>query len=107
MNKGLIHIYHGDGKGKTSCAIGLSIRSAGSGMKVLIARFLKTDDSSELNVLKKIENITVLPCTEYFGWSFQMTQEEKLQAKNILFQSPESGFKKALAEKYDMLVLVK
>ena len=36
---GLIHIYCGDGKGKTSAAIGLAVRAAGSGMNVLFARF--------------------------------------------------------------------
>ena len=41
MNQGLIHIYCGDGKGKTSAATGLAIRAAGTGMKVLFARFLK------------------------------------------------------------------
>ena len=39
--KGLIHIYCGDGKGKTSAALGLAVRAAGSGLKVLAARFLK------------------------------------------------------------------
>ena len=45
MEKGLIHIYCGDGKGKTSAAIGLAVRAAGNGMKVLFTRFLKTEDS--------------------------------------------------------------
>ena len=40
---GLVHIYCGDGKGKTSAAIGLAVRAAGSGRRVVIARFLKTD----------------------------------------------------------------
>ena len=41
MEQGLIHIYCGDGKGKTSAAIGLAVRAAGSGLKVLFTRFLK------------------------------------------------------------------
>ena len=39
MEQGLIHIYCGDGKGKTSAAIGLAVRAAGSGLKVLLTRF--------------------------------------------------------------------
>ena len=39
MEQGLIHIYCGDGKGKTSAAIGLAVRAAGSGLKVLFTRF--------------------------------------------------------------------
>ena len=45
-NLGLIHIYCGDGKGKTTTATGLAIRMAGAGYRVLIARFLKNDASS-------------------------------------------------------------
>ena len=41
MEKRLIHIYTGKGKGKTSAAIGLAVRASGSGFKVLITRFLK------------------------------------------------------------------
>ena len=44
MERGLIHIYCGDGKGKTTAAIGLAVRAAGRGKKVLISRFLKTED---------------------------------------------------------------
>ena len=40
---GLIHIYCGDGKGKTSAAVGLAVRAAGSGMNVLFTRFLKNE----------------------------------------------------------------
>ena len=46
--KGLVHIYCGDGKGKTTAALGLALRAAGRGMKVVIARFLKTEDSGEV-----------------------------------------------------------
>ena len=36
---GLIHIYCGDGKGKTTAAVGLAVRAAGSGKKVLLLQF--------------------------------------------------------------------
>ena len=42
---GYVHIYCGDGKGKTSAAVGMVIRAAGRGKKIAVARFLKTDDS--------------------------------------------------------------
>ena len=51
---GLIHIYHGDGKGKTTAAIGSAVRAAGRGKRVLIARFLKTDDSGEVTGLAHV-----------------------------------------------------
>ena len=40
---GLVHIYCGDGKGKTTAALGLALRAAGNGVPVVIARFLKND----------------------------------------------------------------
>ncbi len=56
MNKtGLIHIYTGEGKGKTTAALGLGIRACGSGMKVLLVQFLKNMHSSELEIIKKLE----------------------------------------------------
>ena len=51
MEQGLIHIYCGDGKGKTSAAIGLAVRAAGSGLKVLFTRFLKNESSGELEIV--------------------------------------------------------
>lgn len=47
MEQGLIHIYCGDGKGKTTCAVGLMIRCAGQGGRVLCFQFLKGDNSGE------------------------------------------------------------
>jgi cob(I)alamin adenosyltransferase len=46
MKKGLLQIYTGEGKGKTTSAIGLTIRAAGQGLKVLFAQFLKPEDLS-------------------------------------------------------------
>ena len=48
MERGLIHIYCGDGKGKTSSAVGLAVRAAGCKKKVLFARFLKNENSGDL-----------------------------------------------------------
>ncbi len=58
-NKGYIHLYTGDGKGKTTAAIGLAMRAAGAGKKVLIAQFAKGMYYSELNSLKNIPEIEV------------------------------------------------
>jgi cob(I)alamin adenosyltransferase len=55
----MIHIYTGEGKGKTTAALGLAIRAAGADKRVFIAQFLKGRQYSELNSLKKLKNITV------------------------------------------------
>lgn len=80
---GMIHIYEGDGKGKTSAGVGLCIRCAGSGQKVVYTQFLKTDCSSELKILEETPNIRVVHCGECFGFSFRMTPEQKEQAKEF------------------------
>lgn len=59
----MIHIYTGEGKGKTTAALGLALRAAGAGLKVYIGQFIKGKNYSELKVLKKIKNIKV----EQFG----------------------------------------
>ncbi len=64
MRQGMIHIYCGDGKGKTTAATGLAVRAAGSGMKVLFARFLKNENSAELCVLRSDSGDRSDPFTE-------------------------------------------
>lgn len=78
--RGLVHIYCGDGKGKTTAALGLALRAAGRGMKVVIARFLKTEDSGEVKMLCQLPGIVLLPCRKSFGFTFSMGEEEKKEA---------------------------
>jgi cob(I)alamin adenosyltransferase len=59
MIKGLIQVYTGDGKGKTTAALGLALRAAGRNMKVLIVQFMKKWDYGELHSVKLIPNITL------------------------------------------------
>jgi cob(I)alamin adenosyltransferase len=58
--KGYIQVYTGNGKGKTTCAIGLSVRAAGAGLRVLIAQFLKSGDYSEVKALKRFSDLIAL-----------------------------------------------
>lgn len=100
---GLIHIYCGDGKGKTSAATGLAMRAAGRGKQVVAARFLKTDDSGEVEILRRIPEIILLPCEKTFGFVSSMDEETKKQAAayNLgLFERAAM-----LAEDADMVVL--
>lgn len=59
----LIQVYTGNGKGKTTAALGLALRASGAGLKVHIGQFAKGKECSELQALKKLENITI----EQFG----------------------------------------
>jgi len=62
FKRGLIQVYTGGGKGKTTAALGLAVRAAGAGLKVSIHQFMKNGQYSELKALKKINNITVRQC---------------------------------------------
>lgn len=75
-----IQIYTGSGKGKSSAALGAALRMAGSGGSVVLARFLKPAKSSELDALAFLPSITVCPVTQFFGFTFRMTEEEKRRA---------------------------
>ena len=68
--KGYVHIYEGDGKGKTTAAVGLAVRCAGSGQKVLFSQFLKGNTSSELQVLRSIPEVTVFENSNHYGFTF-------------------------------------
>lgn len=74
---GLIHIYCGDGKGKTTAAVGLAVRCAGRGNKVLLVQFLKSRDSGELYSLAKLPDIEIMRGKESKKFTFQMNEEEK------------------------------
>jgi len=60
LEKGLVQVYTGDGKGKTSAAFGLALRAIGRGLKVYIIQFIKGGfDYGELYVVEKLPNLTV------------------------------------------------
>ena len=80
---GLIQIYCGEGKGKTSAALGQAVRSAGAGLSVVFVRFLKTEGSGELKSLACIPGITMVPCCRSFGFYWNMTDEQKAEASKV------------------------
>ena len=76
--QGLIHIYYGDGKGKTTAAFGLALRCAGRGNKVVIAQFLKSTPSGEVKGAECLPQVTVLRGAKAVNkFTFQMNEEEK------------------------------
>lgn len=77
----MLHIYCGDGKGKTTCSMGLAVRAAGHGNKVVVAQFLKCGNSGERAVLEQLPNVICLPVPEITKFVFTMTEEEKAQTR--------------------------
>ena len=74
---GLVHIYCGNGKGKTTAALGLAVRCAGRNNKVLIVQFLKSKETGELNSFVFLPNIEVIRGKESKKFTFQMNESEK------------------------------
>ena len=104
MSKHCIQLYEGNGKGKTTAAVGAAVRMAGSGGKVLFCQFLKSGTSAELSVLRQIPQIQVLEVAKSFGFTFRMTEEVKREAADFY----RNYFKEAvrIAEEQQMQMLV-
>ena len=82
MNKkGLIHVYYGLGKGKTTAALGLALRASGWGWKVIIVQFLKSAPCGELFSLSQLSNITVLRGKAGKGFVEAMDETMKKETK--------------------------
>lgn len=91
MKKGLVHIYVGDGKGKTSAAMGLALRACGCGFDVSIFQFCKNTPTGELNSLRRLSHVSVQrACCELKKFVWLMTPEEKevwADAQQTLFDA--------------------
>lgn len=75
----MLHIYCGNGKGKTTAAIGLCIRAAGAGMKVAFVQLMKGNETSELASLKAVPNIEISRCNRDYGFFKNMTAADKAE----------------------------
>ncbi|MBI3753745.1 MAG: cob(I)yrinic acid a,c-diamide adenosyltransferase [Deltaproteobacteria bacterium] len=86
MQKGLIHIYTGEGKGKTTAAIGLAVRAAGQGQRVLFVQFFKVDDapSGEKEIFKNIPQIELLRSNVRHPIFTKEKTDEKSVQKSII-----------------------
>lgn len=105
MARGMIHIYCGDGKGKTTAATGLAVRAAGCGMKVLFARFLKNENSGELRILDSVPEIEVLHLERSYGFFNTLTDEEKEEVRQMYGQLWELIREKISGGQFQMLVI--
>lgn len=100
MDKGLVHLYCGNGKGKTTAAMGLALRALGQGMQVVVVQFLKNGTSGELEPLKKL-GAAVYSGQPGAKFTFQMNAEEKAQAT----QENNVRLAEALQQPCDLLIL--
>lgn len=77
---GLIHLYCGDGKGKTTAALGLALRAAGAGKRVVFTQFFKDGSSSEIEPLAALPGVRVFHADTVRGFYRNMTPTQREQA---------------------------
>ena len=99
----MLHIYHGNGKGKTTAAMGLALRMAGRGKRVVVAQFLKCEDSGERLALARLPGVELLSLPDCLPFTFQLTEQqrenERARYASMLVRLSE------LAPQADLLVL--
>jgi cob(I)alamin adenosyltransferase len=100
--KGLLIVFTGNGKGKTTAALGMAVRAAGHEMKVLVLQFIKGGWSyGELQSFETMEHITIKPLGTGFTWNKESLEEDRKLAA--------AGWEEAVSEiargYYQMIVL--
>lgn len=95
----MIYVFTGNGKGKTTSALGMGLRAAGAGKKVLMVQFLKDGSSSEIRAIKKISNFQ----TKNFGrpgFAPYSAEDSRLVKSGFLFARKSAG-----SQKCNLLIL--
>jgi cob(I)alamin adenosyltransferase len=105
MEKGLIHIYCGDGKGKTTAALGLAVRAAGCGLKVLVVQFLKGQDTGELHSLDKLPNVEVIRGPSNLKFVPNMCESEKSECRAMNDRYLKEAITRCASGGVNMLIL--
>jgi len=98
LKRGLIHVYTGNGKGKTSAALGLCLRAVGRGLKCCFIQFLKGVPTGELKGAESLPNFEICQMGRP-GYDFKVVEEDYKRAKEALELAKEK------AKEVDVLVL--
>ena len=101
----MLHIYCGAGKGKTTAAMGLALRAAGRGKRVVIAQFLKGSDSGERYALAHVPGVELLPVPERVTFSFRMNEAERNDAARRFLNLCEQCRERLCSGAAELLVL--
>uniref|UniRef100_A0A7V2ZHZ0 corrinoid adenosyltransferase n=1 Tax=Ignavibacterium album TaxID=591197 RepID=A0A7V2ZHZ0_9BACT len=104
LKKGYVHIYTGNGKGKTTAALGLALRAAGAGLKTYIAQFMKVYPYSELNSLKLLSDHIIIEqfCGDEFVYKRQLPDENEIKKAVNGLNKAKTMMK---SDEYDLIIL--
>lgn len=106
IKEGYIEIYTGDGKGKTTAALGLGMRAAGNNMTVYMVRFLKGGKSGELESIKKLEPyFKVFRFEKERDFFWNLNDEEKKELKSEIRKAYEFCIDVLKNKKCDILIM--
>jgi cob(I)alamin adenosyltransferase len=104
--KGLVHIYTGNGKGKTTAAVGLGVRAYGRGFRVLMVQFLKGAETGELIALKKFEPEFILKRGKPINkFTWEMDEVERTEAEKAMSELFKNAVEASRDSNLKMLIL--
>ena len=101
MIKGCVQVYTGDGKGKTTAAIGLTVRALGAGLRVYFAQFLKSGDYSEKNILGTLDNLVF----RQYGKNGFITREPSDEDRAMASRGLKEAIEALRSGAYDLVIL--
>lgn len=99
----MIHLYHGDGKGKTTAACGLALRASGHGMRVLFAQFFKDGTSGEIAAMSALPSLVTCCPPVHYG-RYKLLTDAQREKIGRCYQAYLAELIRD-AEKYDLVVL--
>lgn len=105
INEGLVHVYCGDSKGKTTAALGLGLRASGHGMKVYMLQFLKSANCGEHEAVKSLPGFTIENVDRTVKFVFQLTEKEKQELGVRSMACLERAFNKLHDNEAEVLIL--
>ncbi|MEF8831978.1 MAG: cob(I)yrinic acid a,c-diamide adenosyltransferase [Candidatus Thermoplasmatota archaeon] len=102
LDKGLVQVYTGDGKGKTTAAIGLAVRAVGRGFKIYIGQFMKTPDYGEHKALERFSD--QIDMEQYGSGDFHLEEDPKEEEKREAREGLKKISEAMLSGDYDIVI---
>ncbi|MGI6648716.1 MAG: cob(I)yrinic acid a,c-diamide adenosyltransferase [Bacillota bacterium] len=104
--KGMIHVYMGTGKGKTTAALGLGLRAIGRGLRVIMVQFLKGMDTGELHSVRTLEpQFQILRFERPHGFVWMLSKEDRQRLEKEIQIAWEYVQKLILGGECEVLIL--